>query len=71
MSSIPQPGLIAIYTDFGAASGIKPGDVLRLFEERENLPPIMIGQAMVLTVEPGVYFSPAILAALSVLGIPL
>lgn len=41
-----------IHTDLGAASGVKPGDVLTLFRERQDLPRTMIGQAIVLTVSP-------------------
>jgi len=41
-----------VYTDLGAASGVSPGDVLTLYIEREELPRLQIGQAVVLTVEP-------------------
>jgi len=41
-----------IYTDLGVASGISPGDVLTLYVQREELPRVHIGQAVVLTVEP-------------------
>lgn len=41
-----------VYTDLGVASGVRPGDVLTLYEERPQLPRVKIGQAVVLTVEP-------------------
>jgi hypothetical protein len=41
-----------IQTDLGVASGVKPGDVLTLFRTQEDLPRILIGQAVILTVEP-------------------
>ncbi len=42
-----------IYTDLGQHTGVTPGDVLLLYRERHNgLPRIMLGQAVVLTVEP-------------------
>jgi hypothetical protein len=42
-----------IFTDLGAASGVKPGDTLLLFRPNDDLPRLMIGQGVVLTVEPG------------------
>jgi hypothetical protein len=41
-----------IHTDLGVASGVKPGTVLTLYREGGELPRAMIGQAVVLTVEP-------------------
>jgi hypothetical protein len=42
-----------IHTDLGQHTGVSPGDVLLLFRERESgLPRKMLGQAVVLTVEP-------------------
>ena len=42
-----------IFTDLGQQTGIAPGDVLVLYRERsEGLPRMMLGQAVVLTVEP-------------------
>ena len=41
-----------IYSDLGVASGVKPGDVLSVFRDNGELPRMMIGQAVVLTVEP-------------------
>jgi len=41
-----------IHTDLGLASGVKPGDVLTVFREQTDLPRLMIGQAVVLTVHP-------------------
>lgn len=41
-----------VYTDLGVASGVRPGDVLTLYEEQGQLPRVKIGQAIVLTVEP-------------------
>jgi hypothetical protein len=41
-----------IFTDLGRHTGVAPGDVLVLFRERpEGLPRMMLGQAVVLTVE--------------------
>jgi len=41
-----------IQTDLGLASGVRPGDVLTLYRERQDLPRANTGQAVVLTVEP-------------------
>jgi len=42
-----------IYTDLGRQTGAVPGDVLVLFRDREEgLPRLVLGQAVVLTVEP-------------------
>jgi hypothetical protein len=41
-----------IHTDLGAASGVAPGSVLTLYRDQGDLPRAMIGQAVVLTVEP-------------------
>lgn len=41
-----------IYTDLGVASGVRPGDVLTLYRENGDLPRAMLGQAIILTVEP-------------------
>jgi hypothetical protein len=41
-----------IYVDLGVASGINPGEVLTLYEERGELPRVNLGQAVVITVEP-------------------
>ena len=42
-----------IYTDFGQDSGVTPGDVITLYREgEEGTPRRMIGQAVVLSVEP-------------------
>jgi hypothetical protein len=41
-----------IQTDLGVASGVNPGDVLTIFRDQVDLPRILIGQAVVLTVEP-------------------
>ena len=41
-----------IFTDLGQHAGAVPGDVLMLFRERgRGMPRIMLGQAVVLTVE--------------------
>jgi len=42
-----------VYTDLGTNSGVKPGDVLTLYRDNEDLPRLMLGQAIVLTVEEG------------------
>lgn len=41
-----------IHTDLGRASGVVPGEVVTLFRDRVDLPRTMIGQAVILTVEP-------------------
>jgi hypothetical protein len=42
-----------IYTDFGQDSGVTPGDVITLYRDgEEGTPRRMIGQAVVLSVEP-------------------
>jgi hypothetical protein len=41
-----------IQTDLGVASGVEPGQILTLFRKHGDLPRRMIGQAIVLTVEP-------------------
>ncbi len=41
-----------VHTDLGVASGVRPGDVLNLFENRGEMPRVKIGQGVVLTVEP-------------------
>jgi len=40
-----------IYTDLGIGSGVEPGDVLTVYRENGDLPRLMIGQAVILTVE--------------------
>ncbi|MCP3978977.1 MAG: LysM peptidoglycan-binding domain-containing protein [bacterium] len=40
-----------IHTDLGSASGVRPGEVLTLYEERGDLPRLVVGQAIVITVE--------------------
>jgi len=42
-----------IHTDLGDSSGVRPGDFLTLYRDNGELPRMMIGQAMILTVEPG------------------
>jgi hypothetical protein len=42
-----------IYTDLGDGLGIEPGNVLTLFRENGELPRLMLGQGVVLTVEEG------------------
>jgi nucleoid-associated protein YgaU len=42
-----------IHTDLGVAAGVQPGDVLTLFRDNGDLPRLNLGQAVVLTVEPG------------------
>jgi hypothetical protein len=42
-----------IYTDLGQASGVRPGTVLNLYRDQEGLPRLMLGQAVILTVESG------------------
>ena len=42
-----------VHTDLGANSGVKAGDVLTLYRDNEDLPRLMLGQAIVLTVEEG------------------
>ncbi len=42
-----------IHTDLGQNSGVRPGDSLTLYRDNGELPRLMIGQAMILTVEPG------------------
>jgi hypothetical protein len=43
-----------IYVDMGQDEGVLPGDMLTLYRERDEptLPPLKLGQAIVLTVEP-------------------
>ncbi len=41
-----------IHTDLGQDSGLRPGDFMTLYRDNGELPRIMIGEAMVLTVEP-------------------
>jgi hypothetical protein len=41
-----------IQTDLGVASGVQPGDFLAIYRDNEDLPRLMIGQGVVLTVEP-------------------
>jgi len=41
-----------VYVDLGVASGVGPGEVLTLYQDRGELPRVNIGQAVVLTVEP-------------------
>ena len=41
-----------IQTDLGVASGVRPGDVLTVYRANGELPRMMLGQAVVLTVEP-------------------
>jgi hypothetical protein len=41
-----------IQTDLGVASGVVPGQILKLFRTQAELPRRMIGQAVILTVEP-------------------
>jgi hypothetical protein len=51
LSAVGQGNVI--FTDLGQHTGVAPGDVLVLFRERgEGLPRMMLGQAVVLTVEP-------------------
>ena len=40
-----------IYTDLGAGSGAQPGDVLTVYRDNGDLPRLMLGQAVILTVE--------------------
>jgi hypothetical protein len=40
-----------IYTDLGAGSGAEPGDVLTVYRDNGDLPRLMLGQAVILTVE--------------------
>ncbi len=42
-----------ITVDLGANAGMRPGDMLALYRENGDLPRIMLGHAVVLTVEPG------------------
>lgn len=41
-----------IHTDLGVASGVQPGDVLTMYQDRGELPRANTGQGVVLTVEP-------------------
>jgi hypothetical protein len=41
-----------IQTDLGVASGVRPGDVLTVYRTNGELPRMLLGQAVVLTVEP-------------------
>jgi len=50
-STIAGTGQV-IFTDLGRASGVEPGAVLTLYRNQSELPRAMIGQAVVLTVEP-------------------
>jgi hypothetical protein len=42
-----------VYTDLGAGSGVKPGDLLHVYRDNGDLPRLMVGQGVILTVEPG------------------
>jgi hypothetical protein len=42
-----------IYTDLGQGVGIRPGDILTVYRENGDLPRLMLGQAVILTVEGG------------------
>ena len=42
-----------IHVDLGDASGIASGEILQLWRENGDLPRLMLGRAVVLTVEPG------------------
>jgi hypothetical protein len=42
-----------IHVDLGADTGLGPGDVLTLFRDNADLPRLLLGQAVVLTVESG------------------
>jgi hypothetical protein len=42
-----------LHTDLGRTAGVVPGDVLTLYRPRPNLPRLSLGQAVILTVEPG------------------
>ena len=41
-----------VHTDLGVASGVRPGDVLSVYEDRGEMPRVKVGQGVVLTVEP-------------------
>ncbi len=41
-----------VSVDLGELSGIRPGDVLNLYRENDDLPRLNLGQAVVLTVQP-------------------
>ena len=42
-----------VHTDLGESSGLQPGDVLTVFRPNGDMPRMNLGQAVVLTVEPG------------------
>jgi hypothetical protein len=42
-----------IYVDLGAGTGMRPGVILTLYRENADLPRLMLGRAVVLTVEDG------------------
>jgi hypothetical protein len=42
-----------IHVDLGDASGLGSGEILQLYRENGDLPRLMLGRAVVLTVEPG------------------
>jgi len=42
-----------VHADLGASSGVKAGDFLTIYRDRGELPRLLIGQALVLTVESG------------------
>ncbi len=42
-----------VHADLAADSGVQPGDFLTIYRDNGELPRILLGQAMVLTVEPG------------------
>jgi hypothetical protein len=42
-----------IHADLGSPSGIQPGAFLTIYRDQGELPRLLIGQAMVLTVEAG------------------
>lgn len=42
-----------VHADFGVPSGVRPGDFLTIYRDQGDLPRLLIGQAMVLTVEQG------------------
>jgi hypothetical protein len=42
-----------VYVDLGEETGIAPGDVMSIFRPNGDLPRLMLGQAVILTVEDG------------------
>lgn len=42
-----------IHVDLGDASGLAPGEILQMWRENGDLPRLMLGRGVVLTVEPG------------------